>query len=87
MNAVGWRGPDCSEFDVGEMRAGMPVLAMLLLTLSNAGFMPAVVLALSRRHYAEALVYTYTMISSAVSLTLLDKYNYQQEFEKLFEHF
>ena len=65
----GWRGFDCS--DGKESReTSQQLLELLLLTLSNALFIPGIILALYRRHFVEALVYAYTMTFSGVSLDI-----------------
>ena len=62
----GWRGFDCS--DGKESReTSQQLLELLLLTLSNALFIPGIILAMYRRHFVEALVYAYTMTFSGVS--------------------
>uniref|UniRef100_A0A6A7G2I8 Transmembrane protein 8B n=1 Tax=Hirondellea gigas TaxID=1518452 RepID=A0A6A7G2I8_9CRUS len=62
---AGYRGWACN--DGSEATADwVLLLATLLLTLSNLAFLPAVVLAILRRHYTEALVYTFTMMFSTL---------------------
>ncbi|XP_053394085.1 post-GPI attachment to proteins factor 6-like [Mercenaria mercenaria] len=61
----GWRGYDCS--DGSEVKdESEQLIELLLLTISNIVFIPAIILALYRKHYAEALVYTYTMVFSTL---------------------
>ncbi|KAL4236436.1 Transmembrane protein 8A [Mactra antiquata] len=61
----GWQGYDCS--DGSEVRGhAEQLLELLLLTLSNIFFLPAIILSLYRRHYVETLVYTFTMVFSAL---------------------
>ena len=62
----GWRGYDCSDGEESRDESEQ-LLELLLLTLSNLLFIPAIILALYRRHFVEAFVYTYTMTFSGVS--------------------
>lgn len=62
-----YRGYACNDDRVAESDAAQ-LTATLLLTLSNFMFLPAIFVAICRRFYVEALVYTYTMFFSTVSL-------------------
>ncbi|ELU03317.1 hypothetical protein CAPTEDRAFT_228167 [Capitella teleta] len=58
-----YRGYACNDDRVAESDAAQ-LTATLLLTLSNFMFLPAIFVAICRRFYVEALVYTYTMFFS-----------------------
>ncbi|XP_052234021.1 post-GPI attachment to proteins factor 6-like isoform X2 [Dreissena polymorpha] len=61
----GWRGFDCTDGTAVEAD-GHQLQELLLLTLSNLIFIPAIVLAAYRRYYVEALVYAYNMVFSGL---------------------
>ncbi|XP_052776198.1 transmembrane protein 8B-like [Mya arenaria] len=61
----GWRGFDCSDGSDLESDS-YQLQELLLLTLSNLVFIPAIVLASYRRYYVEALVFAYNMVFSAL---------------------
>ncbi|KAM7286844.1 transmembrane protein 8B isoform X2 [Ixodes scapularis] len=60
----GYRGWGCTDSTEAQSYNHM-LIELLLLTLSNLFFLPAILLAVIRRHFLEALVYTATMFSSA----------------------
>ena len=66
----GWRGYDCSDGQESRQEHEQ-LLELLLLTLTNVLFIPGIVLALYRRHFVEALVYTFTMTFSGVGCLVL----------------
>ncbi|CAL1526938.1 unnamed protein product [Lymnaea stagnalis] len=59
----GWRGYGCNDGSKAET-ASMERMSVYLLTLSNLGFLPGILLAIYRRYYVEALVYSYNMFFS-----------------------
>ena len=67
--SVGYRGWGCTDSYEAVPNWEL-LLATLLLTLSNLFFFPAVILAIKRRFFAEALIYTFTMFFSTVSFFL-----------------
>ena len=62
----GWRGYGCTDGREAFSDTSQ-LIEVLLLTLSNLFFFPAIIVALYRRHYIEAVVYFYNMFTSAVS--------------------
>lgn len=64
--AAGYAGWGCTDASHATSDFQL-LLGTLLLTISNVLFAPAVVLALRRRFYTEALVYAFTMFFSTVS--------------------
>ena len=64
---AGYRGYGCTDGAVADSDT-VQLAATLLLTLSNALFLPAIFLSLYRRFFPEALSFTYTMFFSTVSI-------------------
>ena len=62
----GWRGYGCTDGREAFSDTSQ-LVEVLLLTLSNLFFFPAIIVALYRRHYVEAVVYFYNMFTSTVS--------------------
>ncbi|XP_075678918.1 uncharacterized protein LOC113790952 isoform X2 [Dermatophagoides pteronyssinus] len=62
---AGWKGLICN--DGSEALSSQKLLTnFLLLTISNAAFLPAIVLAAFRHYFTESTIYFITMISSAL---------------------
>ncbi|XP_013077493.2 post-GPI attachment to proteins factor 6-like isoform X1 [Biomphalaria glabrata] len=59
----GWRGYGCNDGSEADSSSTERV-SVYLLTLSNLGFMPGIILAIYRKFYVEALVYAYNMFFS-----------------------
>ncbi|WAR23596.1 TMM8B-like protein [Mya arenaria] len=59
---AGWRGYGCTDGTEGRTKHE-ELVALLLLTLSNLFFLPAICLATYRRYFVEAVVYTYTIFA------------------------
>ncbi|XP_055926522.1 transmembrane protein 8B-like isoform X1 [Argiope bruennichi] len=61
---AGWKGWGCTDNSTARTDSEL-MLDVLLLTLSNLLFIPAIVLSAYRKYYTEAFVYFATMASSA----------------------
>ncbi|XP_042898930.1 transmembrane protein 8B [Parasteatoda tepidariorum] len=62
---AGYKGWGCTDNSTARSDAQL-LTDVLLLTLSNMLFIPAVILSIYRKYYTEAFIYFATMISSAV---------------------
>lgn len=63
---LGWKGWGCTDNSTARTDSEL-MLDVLLLTLSNLLFIPAIILSIYRRYFTEAFVYFATMVSSSVS--------------------
>ncbi|XP_054708234.1 post-GPI attachment to proteins factor 6-like [Uloborus diversus] len=61
---AGWKGWGCTD-NSSARSDGELILDVLLLTLSNLLFLPAIVLSIYRKYFTEAFVYFATMVSSS----------------------
>ncbi|KAH9489822.1 hypothetical protein Btru_036270, partial [Bulinus truncatus] len=59
----GWRGYGCNDGSRADSPSTEKV-SVYLLTLSNLGFLPGIAVAIYRKFYVEALVYSYNMFFS-----------------------
>jgi len=66
MCALGYRGYTCDDGTEAASEA-MQKLYTALLTLSNLGFIPAIVVACWRWYFVEAVAYLANMLFSSVS--------------------
>jgi hypothetical protein len=62
---AGYEGESCSS-DVNSMLVSEQLMELLLLTLSNIFFLPAVIVSLYRRYWTEAVLFIFTMFISAM---------------------
>ncbi len=66
-NPVGFAGWSCSD-DTNALSTAILLTSVLLLTLSNLFFIPAIVLSFRRGFYSQCLLYLVTMFFSTVIL-------------------
>ncbi|KAG1674326.1 Post-GPI attachment to proteins factor 6 [Nymphon striatum] len=59
----GWKGLGCTDASEAFSKS-LLLMETLLITLSNLFFLPAIILAIKRHFYSEALLYTFTMFMS-----------------------
>jgi hypothetical protein len=64
----GYRGYGCTDSSHSDVSKYLP--SVLLLTLSNLMFIPAIIMAIYYRLYIEALVYFFNMFFSTVSFSI-----------------
>lgn len=69
---TGYRGWGCTDNREARHYSHM-LTELLLLTISNVFFVPAVLLAFYRRHFLEGLVYLTTMSASVASIETVKK--------------
>ncbi|KAH7640154.1 hypothetical protein HUG17_10634 [Dermatophagoides farinae] len=62
---AGWKGLVCNDGSEA-LSAQKLLINFLILTISNAAFIPAIVLAACRRYFTESAIYFITMVSSAL---------------------
>ena len=67
MLSAGYRGLACSD-DTHGLTKGEQLTAVYLLTLSNLAFLPGIVLALYRRHFTLAAIFSFNCFFSTVSI-------------------
>ena len=61
----GYNGISCSN-DENYMSVSLQLLEMLLLTMSNLFFLPAIIIGLYRRYWQETVVYIIAMVCSTM---------------------
>jgi len=69
IDCLGYRGYGCTDDTYAYTSKN--ISSVLFLTLSNLMFVPAIILAIYRNLYIEALVYFFNMFFSTVCFNLL----------------